>query len=562
VNPTEAFREARDFLIAHRTNYEAACRGFRWPRPERFNWALDWFDVIAQNNTRTALRIVGDGGLDAQLTFDGLRRRSNFLAAQLRSLGVARGDRVLMMLGNVPALWELTLACMKLGCPIIPTTTLLMPADLRDRLERGAARVVVTDPVFADRFDAIGGRVLKVLVEGSREGWQTLPAGSEGVDECAPSAPGGTTLASGPLFLYFTSGTTAKPKLVVHTHGSYPIGHLSTLYWLGLRPGDRHLNLSSPGWAKHAWSSFFAPWNAEATIVMVNHARFDAASLVRELARCEVTSFCAPPTVWRAIIQLPLEEIKISLRELASAGEPLNPEVIARVRKAWGLTIRDGYGQTETTLQIGNFPGQAVKPGSMGRVAPGYHIELLDSHAGKGSEGEICVCLAEKPVPVTPGYLDDAVNTATVMAGGFYHAGDVASRDADGYFTYIGRNDDVFKCSDYKISPFELESLLIEHEAVVEAAVVPSPDPQRLSVPKAYVILAAGLAPSRELAASILKFVRERTSPFKRVRRIEFADLPKTVSGKIRRVDLRKAEVARDLTAGARNPYEYWEEDF
>jgi acetyl-CoA synthetase len=295
---------------------------------------------------------------------------------------------------------------------------------------------------------------------------------------------------------------------------------------------------------------------------MVSHARFDAASLVRELARCEVTSFCAPPTAWRAIIQLPLDEIKVSLRELASAGEPLNPEVIARVRNAWGLTIRDGYGQTETTLQIGNFPGQVVKPGSMGRMAPGYHIELLDSQGYAGNEGEICVSLPENPVPLTPGYLDDPANTAAAMAGGFYHAGDMASRDADGYFTYIGRNDDVFKCSDYKISPFELESLLIEHEAVVEAAVVPSPDPQRLSVPKAFVILAAGLSPSREMAASILKFVRDRTSPFKRVRRIEFADLPKTVSGKIRRVDLRKAEVARDLTAGARNPYEYWEEDF
>jgi acetyl-CoA synthetase len=558
VNPTEAFRQARDFLVAHRTDYEGACRDFRWPRPEHFNWAIDWFDVIARGNTRVALRIVGDGELDAQLTFDGLRCRSNILAAHLRSLGVAQGDRVLLMLGNVPPLWELTLACMKLGCPIIPTTTLLMPSDLRDRLERGAARVVVTDPVFADRFEGMGGRLLRVLVEGSRAGWETLPPGSEGLDDFAAS---GATLATDPLFLYFTSGTTAKPKLVVHSHASYPIGHLSTLYWLGLRPGDKHLNLSSPGWAKHAWSSFFAPWSAEASIVMVNHARFDAASLVRELARCEVTSFCAPPTVWRAIVQLPLEQIKVSLRELASAGEPLNPEVIARVRKAWGLTIRDGYGQTETTLQIGNFPGQAVKPGSMGRAAPGYRIELLDSEGEPGNEGEICVSLPEKPVPVMPGYLDDVVNTAAVMAGGFYHAGDIASRDADGYFTYIGRNDDVFKCSDYKISPFELESLLIEHEAVVEAAVVPSPDPQRLSVPKAFVILAAGLSPSRETAASILKFVRERTSPFKRVRRIEFSDLPKTVSGKIRRVDLRKAEFARDLGVSARNPCEYWEED-
>ncbi len=557
MNPTDWFRKARDFLIAHRTDYEGACRGFEWPRPERFNWAIDWFDAIARGNTRIALRIVGDGGLDAQLSFDELRGRSNFLADRLRSRGVKRGDRILLMLGNVPALWELTLACMKLGCPIIPTTTLLLPAELRDRVERGVARVVITDPLFAERFDGLSGDVLRVLIRGSRPGWETLPeTGSlDGFD------PGAATQATDPLFLYFTSGTTAKPKLVVHTQVSYPVGHLSTLYWLGLRPGDRHLNLSSPGWAKHAWSSFFAPWNAEAGIVMVNHARFDAAALVRELARCEVTSFCAPPTVWRSIIQLPLDAIKTSLREVASAGEPLNPEVIARVQSAWGLTIRDGYGQTETTAQIGNCPGQEVVPGSMGRVLPGYHIELLDTDGKVSDEGEICVSLPEKPVPVMPGYLGDTVNTAAVMAGGFYHTGDVARRDSRGYFTYIGRNDDVFKCSDYKISPFELESLLIEHEAVVEAAVVPSPDAQRLSVPKAFVILAVGHSATRETAASILKFVRERTSPFKRIRRIEFADLPKTVSGKIRRVDLRRAELARELTAVSRNEREFWEED-
>ena len=553
MNPTEIFRRARDFLVAHRTDYEGACRGFEWPRPERFNWAFDWFDAIARGNSRTALRIVGDGGLDAQLSFDDLRRRSNFLARELRSLGVLRGDRVLIMLGNVPALWELTLACMKLGCPVIPTTTLLMAADLRDRIDRGVARVVITDPLFAERFAGIADGGLRLLIRGSREGWQTLST-TQVLDDFDPGAD---TPATDPLFLYFTSGTTAKPKAVVHTHVSYPIGHLSTMYWLGLRPGDRHLNLSSPGWAKHAWSSFFAPWNAEATIVMVNHARFDAAALVRELVRCEVTSFCAPPTVWRSIIQLPLDEIETRLRELASAGEPLNAEVITRVQTAWGLTIRDGYGQTETTAQIGNCPGQEVVPGSMGRVLPGYHIELLDIEGNVSDEGEICVSLLEKPVPVMPGYLGEPGG----MEGAFYHAGDIARRDGRGYFTYVGRNDDVFKCSDYKISPFELESLLIEHEAVVEAAVVPSPDEKRLSVPKAFVILAAGHSPSRQTAASILTFVRERTSPFKRIRRIEFADLPKTVSGKIRRVDLRRSELARELTPGVRNSLEFWEED-
>jgi acetyl-CoA synthetase len=260
-----------------------------------------------------------------------------------------------------------------------------------------------------------------------------------------------------------------------------------------------------------------------------------------------------------------LERIKVSLREVLSAGEPLNPEVISRVQKAWGLTIRDGYGQTENSLMIANFPGQPVKSGSMGRVAPGYRVELLNLDGRVSDEGEICVALKEDPLPVAPGYLDDASRTAEARSGGFYHTGDIASRDTEGYLTYVGRNDDVFKCSDYKISPFELESLLIEHEAVVEAAVVPSPDAQRLSVPKAYVVLVAGVSPSPEVAASILQFVRERTSPFKRIRRIEFAELPKTVSGKIRRVDLRQVEQGR-FSAGAapvaRNPGEFWEEDF
>jgi acetyl-CoA synthetase len=554
---TDQFRQARDTLIAHRTDYERAVAAFSWPRPQQFNWALDWFDVIARNNSRTALRIVGDGGLDTSLSFEELRQRSNRLANRLRSLGLRRGDRILLMLGNVPNLWELMLAAIKLSCPVIPTTTLMMPADLRDRVARGGAKAIVTEAAYADRFSWLDASHLKLLAAGEASGWQSL------VDNNAADAefvPDGQTDASDSLLLYFTSGTTAKPKLVQHTHVSYPIGHLSTMYWLGLQPGDVHLNLSSPGWAKHAWSSLFAPWNAEATIVVMQTARFDAAQLLRELERCEVTSFCAPPTVWRALIQLPLKDANVKLRELLSAGEPLNPEVIARVRNAWGITIRDGYGQTETTLQIGNFPGQPVKPGSMGRAAPGYRIALLDDDGHAHEEGEICVALEDQPVAVMPGYIDDRERTASVMRHGHYHTGDVAMRDADGYYTYVGRNDDVFKCSDYRISPFELESLLIEHECVMEAAVVPSPDPQRLSVPKAFVVLRQGFEPTRETALSILRFVRTQCSPFKRVRRLEFAELPKTVSGKIRRVELRGVELQRSMQT--RRPQEFWEEDF
>jgi acetyl-CoA synthetase len=555
---TSAFRAARDQLLACRTDYERAVATFEWPRLTHFNWALDWFDVIAQGNDRPALRIVGDAGQDDRFSFEELRRRSNQLANHLQKLGLRRGDRILLMLGNVPRLWELMLAAIKLSCPIIPTTTLMMPSDLRDRVVRGAARAVVTDEACADRFGWLEGGQLRLLASGRASGWHALSDAADAKPDFAADSP---TKSTDPLLLYFTSGTTAKPKLVQHTHVSYPIGHLSTMYWLGLQPGDVHLNLSSPGWAKHAWSSFFAAWNAEATIVAMQTARFDAAQLLREIERCEVTSFCAPPTVWRALIQLPLRDAKVRLRELLSAGEPLNPEVIAQVRSQWGLTIRDGYGQTETTLQIGNFPGQTIRPGSMGRAAPGYRIALLDADGHAHAEGEICVSLAEEPVGVMPGYLDDPERTALVMTHGHYHTGDVATCDANGYYTYVGRNDDVFKSSDYRISPFELESLLIEHECVMEAAVVPSPDRQRLAVPKAFVVLRPGKAATRDTALSILRFVREQTSPFKRVRRLEFADLPKTISGKIRRVELRSGEQQRPSDM-PRRTHEYWEEDF
>lgn len=557
MTATATFRRARDFLLTHRANYPAAYAGFSWPRFDTFNWALDWFDAVARGNPRAALRIVGDGGEDQTLSFEELRVRSNQVAHFLHGLGVRRGERILLMVGNEVPLWELMLGAMKLGCPIIPTTTLMMPAELRDRLERSEAKIIATEPELAERFGAETGNCLRILTRGEQDGWRSLEAARRLPKEFTAEQP---TAGSEPLLLYFTSGTTARPKLVVQTHVSYPVGHLSTMYWIGLRPGDVHLNVSSAGWAKHAWSSFFAPWNAEATILATHTQRFNPAWLLRQLGRCGVTSLCAPPTVWRALIQLPLERYPVLLREVVSAGEPLNPEVIARVQDAWGLRIRDGYGQTETALQIGNFPGQPLTPGSMGFPAPGFAVSLRDAQGYTAEEGEICLRLDAAHAGVTPGYLDDPEQTREIMAHSHYHTGDIAARDAEGRYTYVGRSDDVFKSSGYRISPFELESVLLEHEAVAEAAVVPSPDPRRLSVPKAYVSLTAGNAPGRETAFAILRFARTRLSPFHRIRRIEFADLPKTVSGKIRRVELRGAELQRP--DGERRAHEYWEDDF
>lgn len=558
MTPTEQFIQTRDFLLANREDYEAAYKGFQWPQLQHFNFALDYFDMIARGNDRPALWVVNEDGSESRLSFAEMSERSNRVANHLRSLGVARGDRILMMLSNVVPLWEVMLAAIKLGAVVIPATTLLTHDDLVDRLERGNVRHVVVGAQDTGKFAELAGDYSRIVVGGTVAGWHTFED-AYGAD--ASFTPDGPTRADDPLLLYFTSGTTSKPKLVEHTHQSYPVGHLSTMYWIGLRPGDIHLNISSAGWAKHAWSCFFAPWIAEATIFIYNFSRFHAPAMLAVLDRCGVTTLCAPPTVWRMLIQEDLKAHPVKLREVIGAGEPLNPEIIDQVKRGWGLDLRDGYGQTETTAQIGNSPGQRLNPGSMGRPMPGYQVVLLDPDGKPADEGEISLVLDPRPVGLMVGYKDDPAMTARVMEGGFYRTGDVAMRDADGYLTYVGRSDDVFKASDYRISPFELESVLLEHEAVAEAAVVPSPDPVRLAVPKAVVALIGGREPSRELAEDIFRFTREHLAPFKRIRRLEFGDLPKTISGKIRRVELRKHE-AEMRGLGQRGAHEYWEDDF
>ncbi|MFV6031533.1 AMP-binding protein [Streptomyces sp. NPDC056264] len=536
---TERFRAARDFLLQHREDYGAAYEGFAWPRSDRFNWALEWFDVIAEGNDRTALHLVEEDGSETKVSFAEMSARSNRVANWLRAQGVRPGDRIIVMLGNQVELWETVLAAMKLRAVVIPATPLLGPADLRDRVDRGRARHVVVRAEDAAKFDDVPGEYTRIAVGGDGVNWLGYEHAAR---ESEVFEPEGVTLADDTLMLYFTSGTTARPKLVEHTHTSYPVGHLSTMYWIGLKPGDVHLNISSPGWAKHAWSNLFAPWNAEATVFIHNYTRFDPARLMDEMERNGVTSFCAPPTVWRMLIQADLSQLKTPPREVVAAGEPLNPEVIESVRRAWGVTIRDGFGQTETAVQVSNSPGQRLKEGSMGRPSPGFRVTLVDPASGRAdvAEGEICLDLSTHPVGLMTGYHGDPERTAEAMAGGYYRTGDIGSRDAEGYITYIGRADDVFKASDYKISPFELESALLEHEAVAEAAVVPAPDPLRLAVPKAYVVLAAGWEPDAETAKALFAHSRAVLAPYKRVRRIEFAELPKTVSGKIRRVELRR----------------------
>ena len=559
---SQAFLQARDFLLRHRDDYATAYKDFSWPELTEFNWALDWFDEYARSNLEPALWVVEESGEETKLSYAELSARSNQLANWLRQHGVQRGDRILLMLPNQPALWETMLAAMKLGAVTIPATMLLTPADIADRMTRGEVKHVIVASSETAKFDSIDKTKTRIAVAIPQstalpEGWLNF---ANAFNESPSFEPEGRTLATDPLLLYFTSGTTSRPKLVLHSHQSYPVGHLSTMYWIGLKPGDVHLNISSPGWAKHAWSCVFAPWNAGATVFIHNTSRFSAKATLAALVKHQITTLCAPPTVWRMMIQEDLSAYKVHLREVVGAGEPLNPEIIERVKKAWNLTLRDGFGQTETTAQIANSPGQPMKPGSMGRPLPGYRITLLDHDDNPAQEGELALILDPKPLGLMDGYVDDPSKSQQAMRGGHYRTGDVASIDGDGYFTYVGRADDVFKAADYRISPFELESVLIEHPAVGEAAVVPSPDPLRLSVPKAFVALRNGYEPTKETAGEILKFAAQKLAPYKRIRRIEFYELPKTISGKIRRVDLRKTEEARG--SDARRENEYWEEDF
>jgi acetyl-CoA synthetase len=565
---TSAYRAARDQLLALRRDHASATTDFEWPDVgPTFNWATDWFDVIAAENERIALWIVEEDGREQKISFADMKLRSDRVATWLQQNGVERGDHVMLMLGNQVEIWESMLAIMKVGAVIMPTSDMLDSGDLADRVARGGVQHVIANARDAYKFDSIAGTFTRIGVgdvvaasaaSPARNGWLDYSA-SAGV---TPADLGVTVSSEDPSLIYFTSGTTSKPKMVLHSQTSYPVGHLSTMFWLGLQPGDVQLAISSPGWGKHAWSCFFAPWIAEATVFVYNYSRFDPAALTAQLHRARVTTFCAPPTVWRMLIQSDVGEKPETLRELLSAGEPLNPEVIAQIDRAWGLTIRDGYGQTETTAIVGNAPGSELLAGSMGMPLPGVTIALLDPITGEvAEEGEICLALSDRSVNVMTGYLGDPELTARATRNGYFHTGDVARREPNGYLTFIGRTDDVFKSSDYKVSPFEVESVLLEHPAVAEAAVVPAPDATRLNIAKAYVHLAADWEPTRETALAVLHHARVGLPPYMRVRRVEFVELPKTSSGKIRRVELRAREnvAAQD---GVPSPDEWRDDQF
>ncbi|WP_287690122.1 acyl--CoA ligase [Metallosphaera javensis (ex Sakai et al. 2022)] len=512
----------------------------------KFNWVRDVFEEIhvKERGGKTALvwRDMNTGE-EAKISYHELSFMSNRVLNTLRKHGLKKGDVVYLMTKIHPMHWAVFLAVIKGGFVMVPSATNLTVAELKYRFSDLKPNAVIADSLRAHVVEeALGSlKTEKFLIDGKRETWNSL-------EEESGNAEAEDTRGEDVIINYFTSGTTGMPKRVIHTAVSYPVGSVTTASIIGVRENDLHLNLSATGWAKFAWSSFFSPLLVGATIAAINYeGKLDSKRYLEEVEEMGVTSFCAPPTAWRQFITLDLNQFKFErLRSVVSAGEPLNPEVIKTWKDKFNLTIRDFYGQTETTAMIGNFPFLKVKPGSMGKPHPLYDVRLLDDEGKEITRpyevGHITVRLTPRPIGLFLGYSDERKNMESFREG-YYYTGDKAYFDEEGYFYFVGRGDDVIKTSDYRVGPFEVESALLEHPAVAEAAVVGVPDPVRWQLVKAFIVLKKGYNPSKELAEEIREKVKTLLSPYKVPRIIEFVDeLPKTISGKIRRVELRKRE--------------------
>lgn len=530
-------------------------------RPQKFNWVRDVFEGIHVKGTPDALALLWtDGEQTHRYTYSEIRRQSDQLLNFMRSKGVERQDVVLAQLGLQQITWLGVIATIKGGLRMIPAAGILGVQDIVYRFGKLMPKVVIADAANASKIDeaeVLSGMTVpvKIIAEGNREGWYGLSdiAAQTDIAEAADTA------ADDPLFLFFTSGTTGMPKVVVHTHLSYPFGHLTTTAWIGIRQDDIHYNISQPGWAKFAWSSLFAPWNVGAAVFAYNHTgRFNASDTLAQIEKHKITTFCAPPTVFRMLILEDLRAYEFSFRECVAAGEPLNPEVIETWKTGTGILIRDGFGQTESTCMIGNLPGTRIKYGSMGKPLFLYEAIIADEEGNElpdNEEGNICVRMdTGKPNGIFKDYFGDSQKKQEVFKHGLYYTGDKAYRDVDGYIWFVGRDDDVIKASDYRVGPFEVESVLLEHAAVQESAVVGSPHPVKGYEVKAFIVLNEAYIPDENLANELFAFARKNLAPYKMPRLIEFVrELPKTISGKIRRVELRAGEAeakAKGLRSG------------
>jgi medium-chain acyl-CoA synthetase len=546
--------------MANMSDYERERASFALEVPATFNFGFDVVDKWAADPEKLAMLWVDDAGHSARYTFADIRRQSNRFASVLQGLGMRKGDGVMLVLPRVPQWHTIMVSLMKLGALPMPGTVLLTPKDYEYRINMAEARAVIVDSANAAKVEAIRVNCptleYSIVLGGPRPGWIDYNTAMATASEVFTPA---VTYSDDPALIYFTSGTTGGPKMVLHTQASYPLAHLLTgKYWLDLCPDDLHWNLSDTGWAKAAYSNLFGPWRM-GTAVFIQHSsgRFEAQTTLHLLAQHGVTTFCAPPTAYRMLVLEDLQRYDLSrLRHCIGAGEPLNPEVIAAWKSGTGLTIYDGYGQTETVILVANYPCLPVKPGSMGKPLPGFDVAIIDAEGGMvlppGQEGDIAVRVKpQRPVGLFREYWKNPAETSHSFRGDWYITGDRGRCDEDGYFWFVGRADDVIISAGYRIGPFEVESALLEHPAVAESAVVASPDEMRGAIVKAFVVLAPGYQASPALATDLQEHVKQLTAPYKYPREIEFVtELPKTTSGKIRRVELRQRESAEKAHGG------------
>ncbi len=518
-------------------------------KPKYFNWVTDVFEplnVKAHPNDRALIWKYNDQ--QETYTFSEISALGNRFLNFIRKYGVGQGDNIFIQLPLVPPNWYSYLACIKGGVVIIPAATSLEVRDLEFRFQTVFPQVALADQDNAEKIDEAektsGKKIkIKIITDGTREGWEPINS----ILSESTTAEGAKTKSDDDLFYFFTSGTTGMPKVVVHTHYGYPMGHLTTTSWIGLKRGDVHYNISQPGWAKFSWSSFFAAWNVGATILGYHIDRFDAKEQLQTIQDFKVNTFCSPPTSLRMLIQEDLNAYTFSLRECVAAGEPLNPEIIEVWKKGTGTLLRDGYGQTEATALVANLPNTVVKFGSMGKPTFLYNVVIADDEGNEMvdlEEGNICLAYNKDSVNgIFKTYLNDSHRNKLVFKHGLYYTGDKAYKDEDGYLWFVGRDDDVVKASDFRIGPFEVESVLLEHPKVLEAAVVASPHDLRSNAVKAFIILAPNVEPSAEVAQEIFAYSEKQLARYKIPRIIEFTkELPKTISGKIRRIELRAEE--------------------
>lgn len=528
--------------------YYDELKNFKLDVPEKFSFPLDVFDKW---DDATAL-IWTNGESTQRFSFKDLTILSSKLAGGLKSLGINKGDKVLILLPNIPQWWVIILAIMRINAVAIPGTTLLTPKDIEYRLKAAEIKAVISDSENASKIEEAVNKydkdILLINVD-KQSGWKSYDEVLKG-----DAFIGERTYSDDPAFIFFTSGTTGLPKMVLHTQVSYPLAHKITgKFWLDLKPEDIHWNLSDTGWAKAAWSSFFGPWNMGATVfTYFRKGKFSPALIVDTLKKYKITTLCAPPTAYRMIVkEFPLNELKFhTVRHFVAAGEPLNPEIISIWKEATGEWIYNGYGQTETVNTLAMLRAIPMKAGATGFPTPGFNIDIVDDNGNPlppNTEGNIAIKInPERPVGLFKEYIGDKLEMAAAFRGEWYYTRDRGYKDEDGYFWFVGREDDVIISAGYRIGPFEVESALIKHPAVKEAAVVASPDEVRGEVVKAFIVLTQDYVPSEELVKEIQDFVKKETAPYKYPRKIEFVDeLPKTISGKIKRKELKLKEFGK-----------------